>query len=97
LIKRRIRLDVDQSQGLRADRDADDQKYRHIRNLAFLSDKAGDGSDGQNEPSGKQRLFRNFNGARHFHFFPQAASIAKSGAARFLLQAPVRAMLPDTP
>ena len=63
-----IRLDVYPPQHLWADRHADDQKYRNIGNLYLLSQQASDDADGQNEPTGEQRVFRNFNRGRCFQF-----------------------------
>src|SRR5665213_89893 len=45
----------------RADRDANDQKNRHIGNLALLRYKAGDGADGQNKRPRHQSMFRNLD------------------------------------
>ena len=42
LVQRRIRLDVDQPQRLRADRDAGDQKHRDVGNPDLLRQQAGE-------------------------------------------------------
>ena len=68
LVQRRIRLDVDQPQRLRADRDADDEKHRDIGNPDLLRQQAGEGADRQNEPARQQRVLGDFNGGRCFQF-----------------------------
>jgi len=62
LVQRRIRLDVDKPQRLRADRYPDDEKHRDIGNPDLLRQQPGDGADSQNEPARKQRVFGYFDG-----------------------------------
>ncbi len=62
LVQRRTRLDIDQPQPMRADRNAGKQEYRDVRNPDFLRQQAADGSDRQNEAAGKQCVPGDFDG-----------------------------------
>src|ERR1700723_50197 len=62
LVQRRIRLDLDQVQRLRTDRDTGDQKHRHIGNFEFLPQQRGDSADRQNETEHEQRMLGDLDG-----------------------------------
>src|SRR3982074_1971211 len=67
LVQRRVRLDIDERQRLRADDDADNDKHRDIGNPDLLSEQPGESAERQNEPAGKQRVLGDLDGGRWFH------------------------------
>src|SRR4029079_19372065 len=70
LIKRRVGLDIDQTQHRWPDEHADNQEESDIRNIDFFSQKTRDNTDGQNNPAGKQYVFCSFDRRGRSQFLP---------------------------
>ena len=82
LVQRRIRLDVDQPERLRADRDPGDQKHRDVGNPDLLRHQAGERADRQNEPARQQRVLGDLDGGGGF----QAVSLDRDEVSSALVQ-----------
>ena len=70
LIERGIGLDVDQAKSLRPDHHSGDEKYRDVGNFCLLREQSGERAHRQDEPSGHQRVFGDFNRSRLLQLLP---------------------------
>ena len=96
LVQRRARLDIDQPEPVRADRNAGNQEYRDVGNSDLLRQQAGQRPDGQNEAAGKKRVPGDLDGGGRFQwvFSPGDAII---GAAHWRRPSFAGATLPYAP